>query len=181
MERGKKGIEEGRKIDRLKVETGRGRERGRGIVLGWLWELSWCLKVGVAPYFSCPWFKNSDLNSIKESYLNHSNFIRSGFSGKYDLWTLLSAHMPLFIKLCGNRRLTLIWNFYSIGLGDFRSLFLKYSAYRILWLLPCDKIAQNRVLWLFPNVLLVLKNYLPVTIIGLWLFLPVSRGSHNIG
>ena len=32
----------------------------------------------------------------------------------------------------------------------------KYSAYRILWLSPCDKIAQNRVLWLFPNVLLVL-------------------------
>ena len=47
---------------------------------------------------------------------------------------------------------------------------LNYSAYRILWLSPCDKIAQNRVLWLFPNVLLVLKNYLPVTIIGLWLF-----------
>ena len=40
----------------------------------------------------------------------------------------------------------------------------KYSAYRILWLSPCDKITQNRVLWLFPNVILVLKNYRPVTI-----------------
>ena len=49
---------------------------------------------------------------------------------------------------------------------------VSYSACRILWLSPCDKIAQNRVLWLFPNVLLVLKDYLPVTIIGLWLFWP---------
>ena len=31
-----------------------------------------------------------------------------------------------------------------------------YSAYRILWLSLCDKIAQNRILWLFPNVVLVI-------------------------
>ena len=38
------------------------------------------------------------------------------------------------------------------------------SSLLILWLSPCDKIAQNWVLWLVPNVLLVVENYLPVTL-----------------
>ena len=45
-----------------------------------------------------------------------------------------------------------------------------YSAYRILWLSPCDKITQNRVLWLFfkcpfsSQELSPYDNYRPVTI-----------------
>ena len=59
---------------------------------------------------------------------------------------------------------------------NYKPLFVKYSAYRILWLAPCDKIAQNRVLWLFfkclkcPFSTLELSpcdNYRPVTIFWL--------------
>ena len=48
-----------------------------------------------------------------------------------------------------------------------------HSAYQILWLSPCDKIAQNRVLWLLYKCpkfhfstleLLTCDNYWPVTI-----------------
>ena len=45
--------------------------------------------------------------------------------------------------------------------NDYTTVLIGYYDYH-----PVTKSAKNRVLWLFPNVLLVLKNYLPVTIIG---------------
>ena len=56
---------------------------------------------------------------------------------------------------------------------DLQSSSCWYSAYRILWLSPCDKIAQNRVLWLFfkcpkcpfsSQELSSCDNYRPMTI-----------------